>query len=65
MYSIKLETPSVYKPEGELSKIRIGYSTFISRDGCVFRDSSNGRYIILIKDKNLLITTISTKKDIK
>ena len=65
MCSIKLETPSAYKPERVLPKIGIGYFTFISRDGYIFRDGSNGQYIILNKDKNLLITILSTEKDMK
>ena len=65
MCSMKLETPSAYKPERVLPKIGIGYFTFISRDGYIFRDGSNGQYIILNKDKNLLITIMSTEKDMK
>ena len=65
MCSMKLETPSAYKSERVLPKIGIGYFTFISRDGYIFRDGSNGQYIILNKDKNLLITIMSTEKDMK
>lgn len=65
MCSIKLETPSAYKAERVLPKIGIGYFTFISRDGYIFRDGSNGQYIILNKDKNLLITIMSMEKDMK
>lgn len=65
MRSIKLETPSVYNPLRVLPKIGIGYFTFLSRDGYVFRDGSNGQYIILNKDKDLLITIMSTEKDMK
>ena len=65
MCSMKLETPTVYKSERVLPKIGIGYFTFISRDGYIFRDGSNGQYIILNKDKNLLITIMSTEKDMK
>lgn len=61
----QLETPLAYKPERVFPKIGIGYYTFISRDGYIFRDGSNGQYIILNKDKNLLITIMSTEKDMK
>lgn len=63
MSSMQLETPSAYKPERVLPKIGIGYYTFISRDGYVFRDGSNGQYIIINKNKNLLITIMSSEKD--
>ena len=43
----------------------LGYYTFISRDGYIFRDGSNGQYIIVNKDKNILITIMSTEKDMK
>ena len=65
MSSMQLETPSAYKPERVLPKIGIGYYTFISRDGYLFRDGSNGQYIIINKEKNLLITIMSSEKDMK
>ena len=43
----------------------VGYFTFISRDGFIFRDGSNGQYIILNKNKSLLITIMSTEKNMK
>ncbi len=61
----QLETPLAYKPERVFHKIGIGYYTFISRDGYIFRDGSNGQYIIVNKDKNILITIMSTEKDMK
>lgn len=65
MSSMQLETPSAYKPERVLPKIGIGYYTFISRDGYIFRDGSNGQYIIINKEKNLLITIMSSEEDMK
>lgn len=65
MSSMQLETPSAYKPERVLPKIGIGYYTFISRDGYLFRDGSNGQYIIINEEKNLLITIMSSEKDMK
>ena len=65
MCSTQLETPSAYKPERVFPKIGVGYYTFISRDGFVFRDGSNGQYININKDKNLLITILSQEKDMK
>lgn len=65
MSSMQLETPSAYKPERVLPKIGIGYYTFISRDGYLFRDGSNGQYIIVNKEKNLLITIMSSERNMK
>lgn len=65
MCSLKIETPDYYKPKRVLPKIGAGYFTFISRDGYIFRDGSNGQYIILNKEKDILITIMSTEKDMK
>lgn len=65
MCSLQLETPSAYKSERLLPKVGVGYYTFISRDGFIFRDGSNGQYIIVNKNKNLLITIMSSEKDMK
>lgn len=61
----QLEVPLAYKTERVLPKIGVGYYTFISRYGYVFRDGSNGQYIIVNKDKNTLITIMSSEKDMK
>ena len=65
MCSVQLETPSTYKPERLLPKVGVGYYTFISRDDFIFRDGFNGQYIIVNKNRNLLITIMSSEKDIK
>lgn len=65
MCRLQLETPSAYKSERVLPKIGIGYYVFISRDGYIFRDGSNGQYIIVNKEKNILITIMSSEKDMK
>lgn len=65
MTSMQLETPSTYKPERVFSKIGVGYYTFISRDNYIFRDGSNGQYIIVNKEKKLLVTTMASEKDMK
>ena len=65
MCSVQLETSLVYKPERVFPKIAIGYYTFISRDDFVFRDGSNGQYIIVNKKKNFLITIMSSEKEMK
>lgn len=65
MSSMQLETPTAYKPERVLPKLGIGYYTFISRDNYIFRDGSNGQYIIVNKDKRILISIMSSEKDMK
>lgn len=65
MCKLQLETPSAYKSERVFPKIGIGYYAFISRDGYIFRDGSNGQYIIVNKKNNILITIMSSEKDMK
>lgn len=65
MITLQVETPSLYKPERVLPKIGGGYFTFVSRDGYIFRDGTNGQYIILNKEKNLLITIMASEKQMK
>ena len=62
---MQLETPSIYKKDRVLPKLGVGYYTFISRDGYIFRDGSNGQYIIVNKEKKLLITIMSSEKEMK
>ena len=62
---MQLETPSIYKKDRVLPKLGVGYYIFISRDGYIFRDGSNGQYIIVNKDKNLLISILSNEKKMK
>lgn len=65
MCKLQLETPSAYKPERVFPKVGIGYYVFISRDGYIFRDGSNGQYIIINTQKKFLITIMSSEKDMK
>lgn len=65
MIKMQMETPTEYKEERVFPKIGAGYYTFISRDGYVFRDGKNGQYIILNRDKDLLITVLSSEMEMK
>ena len=65
MTSMQLETPSAYKPERVFSKIGVGYYTFISRDNYIFRDGFHGQYLIVNREKKLLVTIMASEKDMK
>ena len=65
MCSLQLETPSAFKPERVFPKVGVGYYTFISTNDYVFRDDADGQYIILNKERNLLITIMSREKEMK
>lgn len=63
MCSLKFEISSVYKTKVALPMLGAGYYTFISKEGYVFRNGSNGQYIILNRDNNLLITIMSSEEN--
>lgn len=59
----QVHCPDYYKPEKLLPKFNAGYFTWISRDGIVFRDGSNGQYIICDYNQQQLITIMSSQND--
>jgi len=65
MCTLQLETPSAFKPERVFPKVGVGYYTFISTNNYIFRDGADGQYIIINKDKNILITIMSREKEMK
>lgn len=65
MCSLQLETPSAFKSERVFPKVGVGYYTFISTNDYIFRDGADGQYIIINKDKNILITIMSREKEMK
>lgn len=65
MCSMQIETPEIYREDRVLPKVGAGYYTFISRDGLIFRDGSNGQNIIINKEKKLLITIMATEEHMK
>ena len=65
MCSMQIETPEIYREDRVLPKVGAGYYTFISRDGMIFRDGSNGQNIIINKEKKLLITIMATEEHMK
>lgn len=65
MCSAQIITPYAVKPERVLPKIGVGYIMHISRDGYFFKDGKNGQYMIINFDKNLLISILSSEKEMK
>ena len=65
MCSLQIKTSEYYKPERVLPKIGVGYFSFISRDGYVFRDGSDGQYLIINNSQKLLISILSSEIEMK
>lgn len=63
MTKIQIDTPHLVKKERVFPKYHAGYFMFISRDGFVFRDGIHGQYLLINKDRKLLISILSSEKD--
>ena len=63
MIKLQIETPNLVKPERVFPKYGAGYFTFISREGYILRDGTNGQYIIINKEKGFVISIMSSEKD--
>ena len=63
MCSTQIETPYAAKPEKVLPKVGVGYIMHISRDGFCFKDGTNGQYLIVNFNKNLLISILSSENE--
>ena len=63
MVKMQIETPNMVKAERLFPKYGAGYFTFISRDDYIFRDGTNGQYIIINKEKELVISIMSSEKN--
>lgn len=65
MCTLHLEISSAFKPERVFPKVGVGYYTFISTNDYIFRDGADGQYIIINRNKNILITIMSKEKEMK
>lgn len=63
MCSCQIETPYAVKPERVLPKQAVGYIMHISRNGYVYKDGTNGQYLIVNFNKQQLITILSSEPE--
>ena len=63
MTKAQFDCADYYKKERVFPKLAAGYFTWISKDGIVFRDGSEGQYIICDHKNNILITIMATEKN--
>ena len=63
MTTLQVECPDYYKSERVLPKLGAGYFTWISKDGIVFRDGSDGQYLICDYKNKRLISIMSSQKE--
>ena len=65
MCNVQKETPNLINVERVFPKLGAGYYTFISRDNYIFRDGKDGQYLIINKDKNLVISIMAHEQEMK
>lgn len=65
MCSTQIETPYAVKYGKVLPKVGVGFVMHISRDGYVFKDGTNGQYLILNFEKNILISILSSETNME
>lgn len=65
MCSTQIKTPYAVKPNRVLPKEGVGFVMHISKDGYVFKDGTNGQYLIINFSKNQLITILSSESEMQ
>ena len=63
MCKTQIQTPNTTKLDRVLPKFGVGYIMHISRDGYVYKDGTNGQYLIVNFAKNQLITILSCESE--
>lgn len=63
MCKTQIQTPNATKLDRVLPKFGVGYIMHISRDGYVYKDGTNGQYLIVNFAKNQLITILSSESE--
>lgn len=63
MCKTQIQTPNATKPDRVLLKFGVGYIMHISRDGYVYKDGTNGQYLIVNFKRNQLISILSSESE--
>ncbi len=61
IFNTYYEIKSGYTVDKVFPKIGVGYYTYISKKGIIFRDGSNGQYIIIDRNNDTVITVLSSE----
>lgn len=65
MRSIVIETPGMYDAARVFPKFGYGYGLWICENGSYYCDGTNGQYLIVVPDRDLIITTLGDQADMK
>ena len=58
-------TPSMYDEKRVLPKYAYGYNMWICKDDIAYCDGTDGQYLIIVPDKNMVIVTTGHQSDMK
>jgi CubicO group peptidase (beta-lactamase class C family) len=65
MKTIAIRTPNMYDPARVFPKFGYGYGLWICENGSYYCDGTNGQYLIVVPDKELVISTLGDQSDMK
>lgn len=65
MSTLKVFTPNNYDETRVLPKYGYGYNLWVCKNGTYYHDGSDGQYIIVVPNKNMVITITADQKDMK
>ena len=58
-------TPSMYDEKRVLPKYAYGHNMWICKDGIAYCDGTDGQYLIIVPQKNMVIVTTGHQSDMK
>ena len=65
MTSVQVLTPTMYDETRVFPKYGYGFYLYICKNGSFYCDGTDGQYLIVVKDKGILITTFGHQSDMK
>lgn len=65
MTNVQILTPSMYDEKRVFPKYGYGFYIYICKNGDYYIDGTDGQYLIVLKNKGLLITTFGHQSDMK
>jgi|tagenome__1003787_1003787.scaffolds.fasta_scaffold20845436_1 CubicO group peptidase (beta-lactamase class C family) len=65
MRAIFIRTPKIYDPDEVLPAYGYGYGLWICPNGSYYCWGTDGQYLIVVPDQNLVITTLADQADMK
>jgi CubicO group peptidase (beta-lactamase class C family) len=65
MTVVQIPTPTMYDEKRVFPKYGYGFYIYICKNGNYYIDGTDGQYLIVLKDKGILITTFGHQSDMK